>query len=54
MKFIEKEKKIEEKESVYVLLSEIARNVLLGSIKPKPGVKVQEVIDSIINKTLGA
>jgi len=52
-RLIEKEKKIEEKESVYVLLSEISRNVLLGSIKPKPGVKVDNVIESIIQKTLG-
>ena len=52
-RLIEKEKKIEEKESVYLLLSEISRNVLLGSIKPKPGVKVEDVIENIIQKTLG-
>ncbi len=51
---VEREEKKKEKESVYVYLSDIAKHVLLGSVKPKPGVKVQEVIDSIINKTLGA
>ena len=51
-RLIEKEKK-EEKESVYVYLSDIARNVLLGSIKPKPGIKVENVIENIIQKTLG-
>ncbi|MHA1489472.1 MAG: AAA family ATPase [Promethearchaeota archaeon] len=51
-RLLEKEKK--EKESVYVYLSEIARYVLLGSIKPKPGVKVDNIIESIIHKTLGA
>jgi len=51
---VEREEKVKEKESVYVHLSDIAKHVLLGSIKPKPGVKVQEIIDSIINKTLGA
>lgn len=50
---IEKENKIKEKESTYVYLSEIAKNVLLGSIKPKPGVKVENVIENIIHKTLG-
>ncbi|MBN1802855.1 MAG: MoxR family ATPase [Candidatus Lokiarchaeota archaeon] len=51
---IEREKGVSEKESVYVYLSEIASHVLLGSIKPKPGVKAQDIIDRIINKTLGA
>jgi len=49
----EKEKKVKERESVYVHLSEIAKHVLLGSIKPKPGVKVENVIENIIRKTLG-
>lgn len=53
-RLLEKEKKVKEKESVYVYLSEIARYVLLGSIKPKPGVKVDNIIESIIHKTLGA
>lgn len=53
-RLLEKEKKVKEKESVYVYLSEIARHVLLGSIKPKPGVKVDNIIESIIHKTLGA
>ncbi len=51
---LEREKDVSEKESVYVYLSEIASHVLLGSIKPKPGVKAQDVIDRIVNKTLGA
>jgi len=50
---IELEKKTEEKESAYIYLSEIAKNVLLGSIKPKPGVKVENIIENIIHKTLG-
>ncbi len=52
-RYLEREKGIKEKESVYVYLAEISRHVLLGSLKPKPGVKVEQVIDSIINKTLG-
>jgi len=51
---LERENDIKEKESVYVHLSDIAKHVLLGSIKPKPGVKVQDIINRIINKTLGA
>ena len=50
---LELEKKTEEKESAYIYLSEIAKNVLLGSIKPKPGVKVENIIENIIHKTLG-
>ena len=53
-RLLEKEKKVSDKESVYVLLSDIAKHVLLGSIKPKPGVKVDNIIESIIHKTLGA
>ena len=49
----EKEKKVKEKESVYVYLSDIARHVLLGSLKPKPGIKVENIIENIIHKTLG-
>ncbi len=52
-RLLEKEKKAEEKESVYVYLSEIVKHVLLGSIKPKPGVKVENIIENIIHKTLG-
>lgn len=52
-RLLEKENKAEEKESVYVYLSEIAKHVLLGSIKPKPGVKVENIIENIIHKTLG-
>jgi len=52
-RLLEKKKNIEEKESVYVYLSEIARHVLLGSLKPKPGVKVENIIENIIHKTLG-
>jgi MoxR-like ATPase len=52
-RFVEREKGLKEKESVYVYLSDISRHVLLGSLKPKPGVKVDQIIDSIINKTLG-
>jgi MoxR-like ATPase len=50
---IEKDNKVIEKESIYTALSEIAKNVLLGSIKPKPGVKVENILESIIHKTLG-
>lgn len=52
-RLLEKEKKVKEKESIYVYLSEIARHVLLGSLKPKPGVKVENIIESIVQKTLG-
>ena len=52
-RLLEKEKKVKERESVYVYLSEIARHVLLGSLKPKPGVKVENIIENIIQKTLG-
>ena len=52
-RLLEKEKKVKEKESIYVYLSEIARHVLLGSLKPKPGVKVKNIIESIVQKTLG-
>ncbi|MHA1291473.1 MAG: AAA family ATPase [Promethearchaeota archaeon] len=52
-RFIEREKGVKEKESSYIYLSGIAKHVLLGSIKPKPGVSVEQIIESIINKTLG-
>ena len=52
-RMLENENKVKEKESVYVYLSEIARHVLLGSLKPKPGVKVENIIENIIQKTLG-
>ena len=41
----------EESSSIY--LSEIAKHVLLGSIKPKPGGNVERIIDGIINRKLG-
>jgi MoxR-like ATPase len=49
---LEKEKKISEKDS-YFYLSEIAKHVLLGSLKPKPGMKVDDIVESIIARTLG-
>jgi MoxR-like ATPase len=51
---LEKKGELKEKGSIYLYLSEITRHVLMGSIKPKPGVKVEQIIDNIINKTLGA
>ncbi|MHA1688442.1 MAG: AAA family ATPase [Promethearchaeota archaeon] len=50
---LEKQDKIKEKKSAYLHLSEIARYVLLGSIKPKPGVNVEDVVNNIIAKTVG-
>jgi MoxR-like ATPase len=52
-KFLEKKGEIKEKKSMYEYLSEITRHVLLGSIKPKPGIKVENIIENIIHKTLG-
>ncbi|TFF99562.1 MAG: MoxR family ATPase [Promethearchaeota archaeon] len=49
---LEKEKKISEKDS-YFYLSDIAKHVLLGSLKPKPGMKVEDIVESIIARTLG-
>lgn len=49
---LEKKGKIEEI-SLYEYLSEMSKHVLLGSIKPKPGVKVENIIENIIHKTLG-
>jgi MoxR-like ATPase len=52
-KFLEKKGEIKEKKSMYEYLSEITRHVLLGSIKPKPGIRVENIIENIIHKTLG-
>lgn len=52
-KYLEEKGEIKEKKTMYEYLSEITRHVLLGSIKPKPGIKVEEVIENIIHKTLG-
>jgi len=51
---LEKSGELKDKKSVYEHLSDISRNVLLGSIKPKPGVKAERIIENIIHKTLGA
>ncbi|MFX1498951.1 MAG: AAA family ATPase [Promethearchaeota archaeon] len=53
-RFLEREGKIGESASVYEYLSEISKYVLLGSIKPKPGIRVETIIDNVIHKTLGA
>jgi MoxR-like ATPase len=53
-RFLEKEGKIKEGASVYEYLSEISKYILLGSIKPKPGIRVESIIDNVIHKTLGA
>jgi MoxR-like ATPase len=53
-RYLEEIGDIKEKGSVYAYLSEISKHVLMGSIKPKPGVKVEQIIEGIINKTLGA
>ncbi len=50
---LEKQGDVQEKKSAYIHLSEISRNVLLGSVKPKPGVDVEDVVNNIINKLLG-
>ncbi|MBD3256374.1 MAG: AAA domain-containing protein [Candidatus Lokiarchaeota archaeon] len=52
-RYLEREGKLTQEISIYEHLADIAKHVLLGSIKPKPGVKVEHIIDSIINKTLG-
>lgn len=49
---LEREGKIKEQEAT-IILGEISRHVLMGSIKPKPGGNVEQVIDSIMRKTLG-
>lgn len=51
---LEKEGKLKEGQSVYEYLSEISKYVLLGSIKPKPGIRVENIIENVIHKTLGA
>jgi len=53
-RFLEKEGKLKEGQSVYEYLSEIVKYVLLGSIKPKPGIRVESIIENVIHKTLGA
>ncbi len=53
-RFLEKEGKLKEGQSVYEYLSEISKYVLLGSIKPKPGIRVESIIENVIHKTLGA
>jgi MoxR-like ATPase len=53
-RYLERKNEIKEEKPLYVHLSDITKHVLLGSIKPKPGVKVEPIIDNIINKTLGA
>ena len=52
-RLLEKQGKLKESKSIYEHLSEITKHVLLGSIKPKPGVKVENIIDNIIHKTIG-
>ncbi|MEJ2251575.1 MAG: hypothetical protein P8Y97_18210, partial [Candidatus Lokiarchaeota archaeon] len=52
-RYLERKKEIKEEKSVYTHLSDITKNVLLGSIKPKPGVKVEPIIDNIVSKVLG-
>ena len=49
---IEREKDVSAKDSS-VYISDIARNVLLGSLKPKPGMKAEDIVESIIARTLG-
>ncbi len=51
-KALEREGKLKEKEAS-IHLSEIAKTVLLGSIKPKPGGNVEQIIEGILRKTLG-
>ena len=51
-KAVEKKDELKERETS-VHLGEIAKHVLLGSIKPKPGGDVEQVIESVIRKTLG-
>ncbi|TFF93657.1 MAG: MoxR family ATPase [Promethearchaeota archaeon] len=52
-KHLEEKGQVKEKKTMYEYLSEVTRHVLLGSIKPKPGIKVENVIENIIHKTLG-
>jgi len=49
---LEKEDNLKE-EPTNIYLSEIAKHVLLGSIKPKPGGNVEHIINNIINRKLG-
>ena len=50
---LEKKGEIKDQISIHEYLSQITQNVLLGSIKPKPGTKVESIIENIIHKTLG-
>jgi len=52
-RYLEEKGILEDEDSVYNHLADISKHVLLGSIKPKPGVKVENIIEGIINKTLG-
>jgi MoxR-like ATPase len=52
-RYLEEQGVLENEDSVYNHLADISKHVLLGSIKPKPGVKVENIIEGIINKTLG-
>ncbi|TXT59346.1 MAG: AAA domain (Dynein-related subfamily) [Promethearchaeota archaeon] len=52
-RYLERNDEVEEEISAYEYLSDIARHVLLGSIKPKPGVQVENIINNIVHKTLG-
>jgi MoxR-like ATPase len=52
-RYLEEKGVLKGEESVYNHLADISKHVLLGSLKPKPGVKVETVIKGIINKTLG-
>ena len=51
-KALQEEGKLEVREPS-IHLSDIAKHVLLGSIKPKPGGNVEHIINGIIRKTLG-
>ena len=53
-RFLEKEGEIKEGTSTYEYLSDISKYILLGSIKPKPGIRVENIIENVIHKTLGA
>lgn len=50
---LENEKGVKENASINVLLSDIAKNVLIGSIKPRPGIISDDIIEMLSNKILG-
>ncbi|TXT67035.1 MAG: AAA domain (Dynein-related subfamily) [Promethearchaeota archaeon] len=52
-RYLEEKGVLKDQDSVYNHLADISKHVLLGSIKPKPGVKVDTIIEGIINKTIG-